>query len=273
MSHTCQSLGPQALENLFLSVENLSMTLCIGISQSGKTPETVTLMHTLRERFDHAGLDYRKLLLWLAGPISDSVVLQSGHMIGMMGFEQVVVSLQMPAESCAVVKAMLTMDVLSVFVSSVTYHRRMGFVTHPKVNLYKRRAAKLMTVNRDDEYRGMDPSSILHNDFPMYLKRNPQTCFVEVLRYGRSPFAYHEEVKAKLITGFSKVIQAVDIEVFQVFVIVVLEDYLLKVEGISEQTICGNIRLLQAIARATYETLYPKAFLLRLRDEFLQATS
>jgi len=61
----------------------------------------------------------------------------------------------------------------------------------------------------------MDPSSILRNDLPMYLKKNPQTCFVEMLCYGRSPFAYHEKVKAKLMTGLSEVIQAVDIEVFQ----------------------------------------------------------
>ncbi|KAF2757746.1 hypothetical protein EJ05DRAFT_399697 [Pseudovirgaria hyperparasitica] len=81
----------------------------------------------------------------------------------------------MAAESSAVVKAMLTMDALSVLVSSVTYHRRTEFVNHPKVDLSKRRAKELMTISRDDEYRAIDPSPIIHNDLPTYLKKNTQS--------------------------------------------------------------------------------------------------
>jgi hypothetical protein len=52
-------------------------------------------------------------------------------------------------------------------------------------------------------------------------------------------------------------------------VILVLRDYLGEVEGISAETLSGHIRLLRAIARATYETLYPRAMFLQTREGFL----
>lgn len=63
--HTLQSLDPQVLAVLFSRVEDLSEAVCLGISKSGRTLETVTLMNTLRERFDSAGLDYRAHFAWL----------------------------------------------------------------------------------------------------------------------------------------------------------------------------------------------------------------
>ena len=41
---------------------------------------------------------------------------------------------------------MLTMNPLSAFVAIVAFHRRIDFVNHPKVNLYKRRAVELMAA-------------------------------------------------------------------------------------------------------------------------------
>ena len=407
--HTCQSLDPQALENLFLSIDDLATAICVGISQSGKTMETVTFMSALRERFDSAGLDYRQHFIWLTDTSDDSVVrsirmhnwqhvsvvpltvnnyssinalfcaphsmvmflplvillqkdwqamrllyqqylafrdevicggiLREAYSIASndhqhvrlcldesiaqavarlaiqlveqalgskqvgfnprvrvapcgeatvkTGFEQAVVTLAMPAETSVVVKAMLTMDALSVFVSAVAYHRRIEFVTHPKVNLYKGRAKELMAVEGEVDHEVMDPGPIIRNDIPTYLERNHQIGFVEILCYGKSLSSYHGEMKAKIMASLSQATQGVSVEVFHgeqwnhsryqaavqredtVYVIVVLHEYLRKVEGISEGTIYGNIRLLKAIARATYETLCPRAFFLHVREEFL----
>ncbi|KAK3987635.1 hypothetical protein QBC44DRAFT_294886 [Cladorrhinum sp. PSN332] len=55
--HTCDSLDPQVLQDVLLSIDDLSTAVCLGISQSGKTLETVALMNALREFFDNAGLD------------------------------------------------------------------------------------------------------------------------------------------------------------------------------------------------------------------------
>lgn len=50
--------------------------------------------------------------------------------------------------------------------------------------------------------------------------------------------------------------------------VLVLQKYCCEVEGISKGTIDGNIRILQATARATYETLLPKALYFRVGDNF-----
>ena len=56
------------------------------------------------------------------------------------GFE--VIALPIHNGTSAAVKIMQTMNTLSAFVAIVAYHRRIDFVTHPKVNLYKRRAVR-----------------------------------------------------------------------------------------------------------------------------------
>ncbi|KAF3911017.1 hypothetical protein AA313_de0202557 [Arthrobotrys entomopaga] len=406
--HTCYSLDPQALEDLFLSIDDLSMTICIGISQSGKTLETVALMNTLREHFDNTGLDYRQHFIWLTDRSGDSVVRSIGscdwqhvsvlplttshysninalfcapHSMVMFlplilllrqdwkamrslyyqylafldeviqcgvlsdarfvalnslqnirldldesiaqvvpklaiqlieqalgskqvafnpririaaisktavksDFETAVVTLQMPAEASVVVKVMLTMYALSVFVSSVAYHRRIEFVTHPKVDLYKRRAAGLMAGDHEEvEHKLVDPESVMLDEVATYLKGNPQTRFVEILYYGRS---YREKVGAKMMEFLFQVTQGLPIEVFQgeewnhsryqaavqredtVYVVLVLHDYLRKVKGVSDETIYYNVRLLRAIARGTFSTLRPRAFYLQITERFLE---
>ena len=56
------------------------------------------------------------------------------------GFE--VIALPIHNGTSAAVKIMQTMNTLSAFVAIVVYHRSIDFVTHPKVNLYKRRAVR-----------------------------------------------------------------------------------------------------------------------------------
>ena len=63
--HTLQSLDPKALADLCALVKDLSAAVSLGMTQSGKTLETVMLMNALRERFDSAGLDYRDHFVWL----------------------------------------------------------------------------------------------------------------------------------------------------------------------------------------------------------------
>ncbi|KAI0448376.1 hypothetical protein F5B21DRAFT_518954 [Xylaria acuta] len=203
------------------------------------------------------------------------------------GFEQAVVTLQMPAETSAVVKAMLTMDAISVFVSSMAYHWGIGFVTHPKVDLYKRRAAGLMAADGEAEHNVSHPSPIIRDEVTVYLRRNPQTRFVEIFYYGRSTLKCHE-VETRMMACLTSETPGVSTEVSKgeecnhtrcqaavqredtLYVILVLRDYLRIIEGISAGTIYGNIRLLQAIARATYETLYPRDLFPQIRDVFLK---
>ncbi|KAK4466441.1 hypothetical protein QBC42DRAFT_328047 [Cladorrhinum samala] len=400
--HTCSSLDPQALQDVLLSIDDLSTAVCLGISQSGKTLETVALMNALREHFDNAGLDYRQHFIWLTDTGSkpphgneksgDAVIqsmgvhdwqhvkcvpltvgnrsgisalfcaphsmvmflalimllrndwqamrhlyqqylagrdqvlggsiLSDAYSVAHRGFEhirldldesiaqavtklvtqlieqalgskqagfnprvfvapiskaaematnpeQAAVTLQMPADTPAIVKAMLTMDAVCVFVSLVAYHMRIEFVTHPKVNLYKRRAVELIAADQEAKHDvSYLDASTCDKAVTAYLKREPRTRFVEILCYGQSISAC-DEVKARVMAGLSQSTPDISIEVYRgeewnhsryqaavqrkdtLYVILVPRSYLDRVEGISEGTIDGNIRLLQAIARAT----------------------
>lgn len=198
------------------------------------------------------------------------------------GFE--LVALPMPTEIPAVVKVMLTMNALAVFVATVAYHRRIVFVTHPKVEIYKRKAVELM-VAAEVEQKVSDPGPICA-EIAAYLGNNPRTLFVEVLCYGLLSASHRQSVGNWLASQLVPRIPIVSIDVVQgeewnhsvyqaavqtqdtLYVILVLQKYCCEVAGISEGTICGNIRTLKAIARATYETLLPKALYFRVGDVF-----
>ncbi|KAK3984004.1 hypothetical protein QBC44DRAFT_28960 [Cladorrhinum sp. PSN332] len=200
---------------------------------------------------------------------------------GVTNPEQAVVALQMPAETPAVVKAMLTMDAVCVLVSLVAYYRRIGFVTHPKVDLYKRRAAELILAADDGDFLYPDAATC-NEAVNAYLKRDPRTRFVEILCYGQSASTGCHEVKARMVACLSQATPDVSVEMHRgeewnhsryqaavqredtLYVVLVPRNYLGQVEGISEGTIRGNTRLFQAIARATYETLLPRALLLQI---------
>jgi hypothetical protein len=63
--HTIDSLDPVAIARIFSSIDDLSEILVIGISKSGTTEETLTLLSTLKEKLQAQGLDYHDHFLWL----------------------------------------------------------------------------------------------------------------------------------------------------------------------------------------------------------------
>ena len=408
--HTLQSLDPKALADLFALIEDLSVAVCLGMTQSGKTLETIMLMNALRERFDHTGLDYREHFVWLTDMrkserdcVSGEAVIRSlkehdwkkvdmvpltvenhadinalfcaphsmlmflplallslkdlkavrrtyqqylalrdGVVRGILhkaysvasnhieqiqleldesiapamvrlvtqlieqglgskqvgfnprvcatscgqvaGFESV--ALPMHTENSAAVKIMLTMNALSAFVAIVAYHRRINFVTHPKVNLYKRRAVELLMAAAEVEQKVSHPGSITA-DVIAYLSNNLQIRSVEVLCYGHVPVSHQQCMKDWLASGLASRIPSTSVAVFSgeawnhsryqaavqtedtVYVVLVLEKYCSQVEGVSKGAICSNTRTLKAIARATYETLLDKALFFRVDEGLL----
>jgi hypothetical protein len=63
--HTIDSLDPAAISKILSSIDDLSEILVIGISKSGTTEETLTLLSTLQEMFQTHSLDYHNHFLWL----------------------------------------------------------------------------------------------------------------------------------------------------------------------------------------------------------------
>jgi hypothetical protein len=198
------------------------------------------------------------------------------------GFE--LVALPMPTATSEVVKVMLTMNALSAFVAMLAYHRGIEFVTHPKVNLYKSRAVELMAA-AEVERKASDPGSI-SAELIAYLDNNPRVRFVEVACYGRVLASRRQSVKDWLASCFAVRTRSISTDVFQgeewnhsvyqaavqtedtLYVILVLQKYCCDIEGISTKAIYDNTTMLQAIARAVYETLSPKALYFRVGKEF-----
>ena len=410
MFRTISSLDPQALTDLFTVVGDLSTAVCLGISQLGKTMETIMLMDVLRERFDSAGLNYRNHFIWLtdtrkshddcksgeavirsskvhdwkhvdmvpltvgnhadinalfAAPHSvlmflplilllrkdlkamqhiyqqylalrDEVmtcIIPKAYTVAFKHIDHIKVSLDesiAPAmvrlitqlieqglgskqagfnprvcvasggeetgfelitlpildEIPAAVKIMLIMNTLSAFVATVAYHRKITFVTHPKVDLYKRRTAELMAA-AEIEQPVSDPGKI-STDVTTYLGNNPRTRFVEVLCYGHVPASYRQSVKEWLASCLTPRTLSISVDVVAgeewnhsryqaavqredtLYVILVLQEYCFWVEGISKEAVCRNARVLREIARATYETLQPKALYFRVGNRFVE---
>ena len=63
--HTLWNLDTQAIANVLDQIGDLSAALFVGISQSGTTMETLSLMNTLRDTFDHVGLDPCNHFVWI----------------------------------------------------------------------------------------------------------------------------------------------------------------------------------------------------------------
>ena len=406
--YTLQSLDPQALADLFTCIDDLSATVCLGMSQSGKTIETVMLMNALRERFDSAGLDYQDHFVWLTEmgkcegncnsgemtirrlkehdwknvdmvPLTvrnqcrinalfcvphsatmflalvlllhkdfkamqrmyqqylvsrDSVdrdILPKAYFVASnhvdhiqlvldeaiapamvklatqlveqgLGSKQVgfnprvhvassgkvagfeAIALLMPTKTPMVVKAMLTMNSLSTFVAAVAYHRRIEFVTHAKVDMYKRMAMEL--VAGAEVVQKMSNREFISAEVTAYLRASPLTRFVEVLCYGQIGASHRQSVTDWLASNLTSLTRTISIDVspgeewnhsrYQaavqredtVYVILVSQEYCNQVKGIPEGVTQGNIRMLQAIARATYETLTPKALYFQVGERF-----
>ena len=406
--HTLQSLDPQALADLFTCIDDLSAAVCLGMSQLGKTIETVMLMNTMRERFDRAGLDYRKHFVWLtemckcegncnSGKTTirklkehdwknvDMVPLTIGNQSGInalfsaphstpmflalvlllhkdlkamrcmyqqylasrdsfghdilpkaysvasnriehiqLGLDENIapamvklvtqlieqglgskqagfnprvhvasfgkvaeleaIVLPMPTETSTVVKAMLTMNTLAVFVAAVAYHRRIEFVTHSKVDMYKRKAMELVAgaeVEQKTSNREFISAEVI-----AYLKTSPRTRFVEVLCYERVSASCRQSVRDWLASELASLTRTISVDVIlgeewnhsryqaavqtenTVYVILVPQEYCSQVEGIPEGVTHGNIQMLRAIARATCETLAPKTLYFQVGERF-----
>jgi 3-dehydroquinate synthetase/threonine dehydrogenase-like Zn-dependent dehydrogenase/predicted NBD/HSP70 family sugar kinase len=406
--HTLHSLDPQALTDLLACIDDLSMAVCLGMSQSGTTIETVMLMNALRERFDGAELDHREHFIWLtemgkskgnykSGETTirrfkdhnwkdvDMIPLTIGNQSGInalfctphsapmflglglllqkdlkamrrmyqqylasrdkvdhdilpkaysvasnhidniqlcldeeiapamvklatqlieqgLGSKQIgfnprvhvalssqkagldAIALPMPSEASAVVKAMLTMNALSAFVAVVAYHRRIQFVTHPKVDMYKRKAVEL-AAGIEVEQKTSNRESI-STEVLAHLQSSPGTQFVEVLCYGHVGEPHQQSVKDWLTSDLASLTRPISIGVspgevwnhsrYQaavqrddtLYVVLVSQVYWSQVEGIPEGITRGNIRMLQAIAHATHQTLIPKALCFQIGENF-----
>ena len=408
--HTLQSLDPQALADLLARIEDLSLAVCLGVSQSGQTMETVMLMNSLRERFDTAGLDYRDHFAWLTDTCTSArddkrgeavirslkdhdwrdvdmvpltfgnradinalfcaphstpmflslsillhddwkaiqqtyqqylalrdeavrQVLPRAYSVASNHVEHIQVSLdesiapaakrlvtqlidqglgskqvgynpracvascgegagsghlalQIPVEASKIVKVMLTVNACSIFVAMVAYHRKIDFVTHPKVNLYKRRAKELVAAPAVEQDVS-DPGSV-SGDILTYLSNNYRTRFVQILCYGHVITTSQQSVKDWLASQLALTAESITIDIISgeewnhsryqaaaqvedtLYVILVPQSYCYQVSGISKRTIHGNTDMLQAIARATYETLLPKTLYFQVGEDFLK---
>ena len=407
--HTLQSLHPQALADLFASIDDLSSAVCLGVSQSGRTIETGMLMNSLRERFDTAGLDYRNHFIWLTDTrtsmhdkkrgeavirslqdhdwqdadmmpltignrgdinalfcvphttpvfLSMSILLggdlkavqriyqqylafrteivhqalEPAYYVASNHIEHIQVSLdesiasaterlvnqlinqglgskqdgyspracltsgnetagpgqlklQMPAESANAVKMMLTCNAVAVFVAMVAYHRSFDFVSHPKVNLYKRKAKELMATSPAEQKDSSFDSVI--DGIVAQLNSNHEIRFAQVLYYGNIESSSRQNLKKRLMSHLIQNDRSIQVDVVQgeewnhsryqaavqiqdtLYVILAPTSLGLPVTGIPEKVIQGNVRMLQSIGRATYETLLPKALYFHVSDQFL----
>ncbi|POS74151.1 3-dehydroquinate synthase [Diaporthe helianthi] len=401
--HVLQTLDPAALSALLPSIR-LETTVCIGISQSGTTIETVMLMDTLRELFDGAGLDYRNHFVWMTDtyqhvldtecgeevlrssgkhtwvdadfipvnvpghsainalfsvPHSIPMFLSLAISLGMEGtrciyedyvrsrhhvsrtvlptassvalnntgrlsvhvdaairtpalenliiqlVEQAlgaktegfnpqvdVVSAQAgdkaiiavnPAETVvskspgadglsdepslgetvpmgrstphlSITKAMLTMNALSVFVSAIGYHKRINFVSHPRVAFYKERALSLFKIP-SFVFSGIRVAS-LDAIADIVGQSSQQTGPAQFLRYGLLDQGQLHEIASVCVDGETwnhSRYQAA--QPGSVRVILVPDRKGTAIHGISDATLEANLCMLRAIARATHETL------------------
>lgn len=396
--HTIQSLDPQALREMFSSIGSLSEALVLGISQSGTTLETVTLMNTLRERFDSGALNVQDHFAWITDARTSTADVSSGeatvnacgwngvdivpltvgnyadinalfcaphstvalltlllahrkdieavrhvyqeylalrqgvsrellpkaYSFASNGAERIQLvlddkistpamtrlatqliqqalgskqqgfnprvrvglpcqlpgfeTLQMPLQDgCpAVVEAMLTMNALAVFVAMMAAHRQMEFVTHPKVNLYKRRTKELLNTATTEPQHACDREAVAAQIIA-YLGKNPGVTFLDLVLYGEASAARREETREWLASRISAKIPSAAVEVYNgeefnhsayqaavqnedsLYVLLESKEACEDVHGISQTTIHSNVRLLRAIAQSTAETLGPKA--------------
>lgn len=413
--HVLQTLDPVALSALLATIR-LESTVCIGISQSGTTIETVMLMDTLRELFDGAGLDYRNHFVWMTDtyqqvldtecgeavlrsrgkhtwddaefipvnvpghsainalfsvphsipmflslaillgmddthriyqeyvrsrhdvgrsllPTASSVALNNTSRLSVHvdaairtpAMENLVIQLieqalgakadgfnpkvdvrsahasdkaivavnppkivnseahvadgssdesfleatstvpvQHSTPHLSITRAMLTMNALSIFVASIAYHRRINFVSHPRVAFYKERALSLFNLPSF----GLSGIRVASPDTVGDIVRlnSQHTEPVQVLRYGGLDQGQRYEFPDLCIDGETwnhSRYQAAQAGCLHV--ILVPDRRGVAIHGISDTTLEANMRMLRAIARATQETL-PGSLIFRVAE-------
>jgi hypothetical protein len=155
------------------------------------------------------------------------------------------------------------------------------------VDLYKRKAVELIAAGAGLEQRVSAPGP-MSAEIIAYLDSHPRARFVDVLYYGLVSASHRQCVKSWLASCLAPRIPSTSIDVVPgeewnhsvyqaavqtedtLYVILVLQNNCGEVEGISKGTIRGNIRMLRAIARATYETLQTKALYFGVGDNFAE---
>jgi len=157
------------------------------------------------------------------------------------------------------------------------------------VDLYERKAVELMAA-AEVEQSVSDPGPISAKIIAC-LDDNPRMRFVQIISYGLVSASQRQGVRDWLASCLAPRIPSISIDVVQgeewnhsvyqaavqikdtLYVILVLQKYCSEVEGISKKIIRGNIRMLQAIARATYETLSAKALYFVHPGEGIETTT
>ena len=194
--------------------------------------------------------------------------------------------LQIPAELAETVKVMLTINAVAIFVAMVAYHRGFDFVSHSKVNLYKRKAKELMAISSAEQEVSSSDSVI--DSIVAHLNSNHQIRFAQILYYGHIETSSRQKLKDRLIAHLAPIDRSIQVDVVSgeewnhsryqaavqiqdtLYVILSPRSFYPSVTGISDQTIQDNARMLQAIGRATYETLLPKALYFRVDNQSLE---
>lgn len=166
------------------------------------------------------------------------------------------------------------MHYLHIFVASFAFYKGVNFVNQPCVEEYKR----AMKALRDTDLVISERISLERVMKEIKKKLSPSTKFIEILLYFHPKASVIEKLKALLKKHFpdKKVFvflgsdwnhhsyQAAFGDIYSIYAILVLKDYLKKVPGISAQTLENNVSTLRRICEATYKTLQDKALYLSL---------
>ncbi len=122
------------------------------------------------------------------------------------------VALLMSIETLAIVKIMLTINTLLAFVAMMTYHRRIEFIIHLKVDLYKHRVVKLITIAKVEQK--VSNSKHISVKIIVYLSKNSRTPIVEILCYEHVPVFHRQSIKDWLTSCLASRTRSISIDVF-----------------------------------------------------------
>ncbi|MFC1599205.1 ROK family protein, partial [Candidatus Omnitrophota bacterium] len=208
------------------------------------------------------------------GGFNPKVIVTSENIPG--GFKEIRIDL--PQDTSAVVELMLYFYVLQVTVATAAYLRDINFVSHPKVNLYKR----LVRDVTDEEISTIEKIDVpgLKRKIIDSLDAKDELKYVEVVCY----FHITEEERQQLHAGFESYLGERLIGVFAgtrwnhhsyqsavdnnntLYVLLTHDGYQPGPElvGISSETLQENFHILNAIAYATAATLKDKSLLFAL---------
>ncbi|KAK6070798.1 3-dehydroquinate synthase [Seiridium cupressi] len=199
--------------------------------------------------------------------------------------------LDVPLDCSPAVAAMVVMNALNFLCAMVGYHRGLNFVTHPGVNLYKRRALELMKTKQvQQRLEALPCFDTIGAQVLAALDANPKVQFVDILYYGHVSASCLRRLRNDLTSllrwhprhlsigaipgeqwNHSEYQAAVGAT--STLYIIIIPDPPHLPEGFSKETLDHNIQCLRAIALATYDTLPGKAICLRVTAGFWDLVS